>query len=78
MKVQVRKWGNSLAIRIPKPLAADVRISEGSTVDLAVRNGELVVKTKPHYELADLLAQITDENIHEEWDTGEPVGREIW
>lgn len=78
MKVQVKKWGNSLAIRIPKLLADDVRISEGATVDLNVRDGDIVVKTRPHLALQDLLAGVRPANVPGEWETGRPVGREHW
>lgn len=42
MRVRIRKWGNSLALRIPKPLAAETRLGPGAAVELTVRDGQLV------------------------------------
>lgn len=74
---QVKKWGNSLGIRIPKSLALKIGLEEGSEVDLDVENGHLIIKPKSA-TLAELLAQVTPENIHEEVSTGESQGRELW
>ena len=80
MRVAVQKWGNSLALRIPKAVAEESRIRQGSVVDLRLRKGELVVKplVKPEYTLDELLAAVTDENLYGEVDTGVPKGRETW
>ncbi|MFF2885540.1 AbrB/MazE/SpoVT family DNA-binding domain-containing protein [Paenibacillus sp. NPDC057967] len=74
---QVKKWGNSLGIRIPKSLALKVGIEEGSEVDLDVEDGHLVIKPKS-VTLDELLAQVTPDNLHIEVFTGEPQGRESW
>ena len=80
MKSRVQKWGNSLALRIPKSFAAEVGLCEDLAVDLSVTEGKLVVQ--PHSEeplsLDDLLRGVTKENLHHEWDTGSAVGKEIW
>jgi len=80
MQTKIKKWGNSLALRIPKVLALDARIKEGSQVDLSVSDGELIAKPtgKADYDLEKLVRKITPDNIHDEVKTGEPVGREIW
>ena len=80
MRTKIVKWGNSLGLRIPKSFAEEVRVTEGSIVDLSMKDGNLVVKVpKPdEVDLKDLLDGITDENIHEEIDTGDAVGGEIW
>jgi antitoxin MazE len=79
MKTTVQKWGNSLAVRIPRPFAEEVHLEENSTVDLTVRGGKLViVPAEPELTLDALVDQITDENRHEEVETGKPVGNEIW
>jgi antitoxin MazE len=81
MKVKIQKWGNSLAVRIPKSFAVQTQIEQDSVVDLSLVNGEIVVKPqkdKPKYTLEQLLAEITDENIHPETDWGNPVGKEIF
>lgn len=80
MKTRIQKWGNSLALRIPKPFAEEARLVEDATVDLTVRNGKLVVVAVegPDETLENLVARITAENRHGETDTGRPVGHEVW
>lgn len=79
MNTRVQKWGNSLALRIPKALAREARLSQGSRVDLRLVDGRLVAEPgqMPEYRLDDLLAGVTDENIHQEISTGPPAGTEI-
>ena len=80
MKARIVKWGNSLALRIPKPFADEVRLAEDSPVDVSVRNGKLVVVPMVDSELTleDLVSQITPENRHGETETGTAVGNEVW
>jgi antitoxin MazE len=79
MKTTVQKWGNSLAVRIPRPFAEEVNLSENSAVDLTVRGGKLViVPAAPEITLAVLVANITEANRHDEIETGNPVGNEVW
>lgn len=80
MRVQVQKWGNSLALRIPKPFAEDTGVREGSVVQLTVAEGRLVAEPlrKKKVLLRQLLAGINRRNIHKEMETGPAVGREIW
>ncbi|GIO98411.1 multidrug transporter MatE [Paenibacillus lautus] len=72
---QVQKWGNSLGIRIPKALAMEIGLEEGSEIDLDVKDGHLVIKPRTN-TLEDLLSKITPDNLHSEVQTGEPQGRE--
>ena len=63
MKVKIAKWGNSLAVRLPKRLADELGLEHGKTVELLRQGSKLVVETAtapkiPHYRLEDLLAQI--------------------
>ncbi len=80
MRTRVQKWGNSLALRIPKSFAAEIGLAENLAVDLSVAEGCLVVQPQPEQSLRleDLLRAITDENLHGEWETGPAVGKEIW
>lgn len=80
MKTRVQKWGNSLALRIPKSFATEVGLRENLAVDISIREGRLVVQPQPeeHLRLKDLLQDITDENLHHEWKTGPAVGKETW
>lgn len=80
MKTKVQKWGNSLALRIPRALAEDADVHVGSAVELALVEGRLIITpaAAPHYELAELLASVKKSNIHGEVVSGEPIGREAW
>lgn len=80
MRARVQRWGNSLALRIPKAFATETALESGSEVELTLDEGRLVVTplAAPSYELEDLLAQVTPENLHSEVDTGLSVGDEAW
>lgn len=78
MKVQVQKWGNSLALRIPKSFAVETSIENGSTVEITLEKGAIVMKpAKEEINLEDLISGITSENIHVEVDFGRPEGKEL-
>ena len=80
MQTKIQRWGNSLGLRIPRALAADVGVKAGAEVDVSVRDGALVVKParRARYRLEELVRKITAKNLHGEVDTGAPVGREVW
>lgn len=80
MKTRIQKWGNSLALRIPKSFAAEAGLSENSPVDLALVEGRLVVQAAAPSgpTLEDLVNGITKANRHGEWNTGPAVGNESW
>ena len=80
MHVRVQKWGNSLAVRIPKPLAEDADVKEGTVLNLAVSEGRVIATPvrRKKLSLKRLLAKVDRKNIHKEVDFGAPVGREIW
>ncbi len=80
MKTQVQKWGNSLALRIPKAFAAELGLAPGFPVELSVKEGNLVVRPSSiqRYVLSDLLTRVTEANLHGEQDYGDPVGSEEW
>ena len=80
MRTRIQKWGNSLAVRIPKAFAAEVGLESESAVEVSMQDGCLVIapiKDNP-YTLEGLLAQVTDENLHPETSTGRAVGNEVW
>jgi antitoxin MazE len=79
MKTRVQKWGNSLALRIPKAFAAEAGLRADTTVNLSLVGGALVVQpiTPPPFTLEQLLCAITDESLPGEWDTGPAVGKEV-
>jgi antitoxin MazE len=76
----IRKWGNSLAIRFPQSLLAQLNLQANAEVEINVEKGRLVLTpiNKPKYTLDELLAQITPENRHDEIDFGKPAGKEEW
>ena len=76
-KSHVSKWGTSLAIRIPKPIAEQWGVQEGSSIEIVPR-GDQVVLRKKSYDLASMLAQIEPSNLHPEHDTGPAQGNEAW
>ena len=80
MRARIQKWGNSLALRIPKPFAEEARIRQGSEVDLALSEGRLVAtpRSRRKWTLASLLAGVTRGNLHGEADFGPAMGREAW
>ncbi|MBN1967565.1 MAG: AbrB/MazE/SpoVT family DNA-binding domain-containing protein [Anaerolineae bacterium] len=80
MITRIQKWGNSLALRIPKPFADAAGLDQNSPVEITFADGKIVVSpvSEPAYSLEGLLSQVTDDNLHGETDTGVPVGRESW
>ncbi len=80
MKTRVQKWGNSLALRIPKSFATEVGLQRETSVEISLANGKLVITpiAKPKPTLKQLLAKITKGNLHHEVDTGAAVGNETW
>jgi antitoxin MazE len=80
MKTRVQKWGNSLALRIPKSFAEEAGLHADAAVELSLEGGRLVIQpiAPPPLTLDQLLRGITDENLPGEWDTGPAVGREVW
>ena len=76
MAVTLQKWGNSVGLRVPKPLLEQLGLKEGSEVDLVVEGNRLVIKQR-RPTLAELLAQCRPENRPDPIDFGPPVGREL-
>ena len=80
MHTKIQKWGNSLALRIPRVFADQVKIQKGSDVDISVDDGKLLISviSKEEYSLEDFLSKIDENNIHEEITFGDSAGREVW
>jgi antitoxin MazE len=80
VKTTAQKWGNSLAVRVPKSVASQIGLKAQDDLEIEVQDGNVVLK--PHlcrvYRLDDLVKRITKKNRHDAIDTGGPVGREIW
>jgi antitoxin MazE len=80
MKTRIQKWGNSLALRIPRSFADKVGLEYDAPVDVSLVDGKLVVIPvgEPMLPLEGLLAQVTEDNLHREVDTGQAMGKEAW
>jgi antitoxin MazE len=79
MKTRVKRWGNSLAVRIPRDLAQKVGLKVGDEVEIMVEGGYIVIKPlhSQRFTLEELLAGVTEDKLHGEFDTGPDVGKEI-
>ena len=80
MLTKVQKWGNSLALRIPKAFALDAQLENNSVVEVSLIDGQIVIKpvSMPAWTLVQLLSGINSDNIHRETETGVAVGNEVW
>lgn len=80
MRTRIQKWGNSLALRIPKTFAGEVGLGKETPVEVSVADGKIVITPVPEKKptLEQLLKKITDDNIHKEFDTGPAAGNETW
>ena len=80
MRSKIQKWGNSLALRLPKAFASELGIDQGTAVELSIEQDRLLVTpaTTKARALARLVAKVTPENVHGEVMTGGAVGRETW
>ena len=74
---RVSKWGTILAIRIPKAIAQQWGVHEGTAIEIVPR-GDHIVLRKETYDLDEMLAQVTDDNLHSEQDSGSAQGTEEW
>ena len=80
MEAEIEKWGDSYALRIPKDLALELGLDFGAKVKLLKRLGclRVVPPGVKHHTLEELLASYPDDYEPEEWDSGPPVGKEVW
>ncbi len=80
MQTKIQKWGNSLALRIPKSFAINAKLRQNETVELSIDKEKIIITLigKKEYSLNDLLEGVSENNLHNEFDTGVPVGKETW
>lgn len=79
MRTKVQKWGNSLAVRIPKPFAEGAGLRESSEVEMSLEKGAVrLAPVRPRWQLRRLLSGVTKQNLHAEVESGTAVGREAW
>jgi antitoxin MazE len=77
MKAKIVKWGNSLAVRIPKPAAERARLNEGDSLEIETAEGQIALHRISHVpSLSKLVAQITPENRYSEISTADEIGKE--
>jgi antitoxin MazE len=77
MTTKIQKWGNSLAVRIPKEVAEGFR--SGVSVELTREGSALIVRpsNKKKFTLKDLVSNIKPKHLHKETNWGDVVGREL-
>jgi len=78
MIVSIKKWGNSLALRIPKDIAQTLHIENNSMLELSIKDGALVIEPQKSTLLESLVSRIDTDNLHAKVDTGKVVGNEEW
>ena len=78
MQTRIQKWGNSLAIRIPKAFALETRLEPDAPVEVTLHEGKIVITPISPLCLEDLLAHVTEDNLHGEQEIGPSVGSEAW
>ena len=80
MKAVVKKWGNSASVRIPAAVMQAAHLQLDEAVDVREEAGRVVIEPlrRKKYDLEELVKGITQANLHEEIDFGDPVGKEVW
>jgi antitoxin MazE len=80
MEATIKKWGNSLGIRIPKSFSAQAKISDGSKIEINMEGNKITIVPiqKKTYELDELLSMVSEENVHYEIESDGPIGNEVW
>jgi antitoxin MazE len=79
IRVQLVRWGNSLAVRIPKTVLDQTSLREGEELEIGVEGGRISLQpAKRRLTLKSLIAGITPDNVHGEQDWGKPAGKEPW
>ena len=80
MKTVVKKWGNSVAIRIPSAVIQAMQLDLDELVDVREEAGRIVIEPvrQKSYDLNALLKEITAKNRHKAADFGAPLGKEVW
>ena len=79
MQLTMRKWGNSIGVRIPAGILTELNLSAEKKVDVRAEAGRIIIEPiiDAQETLEQLLGQITPDNVHSEIDFGQPVGKEL-
>ena len=78
METTVRKWGNSLGIRIHSHITREYSLKDGSCIDICDSGKEIIIKPVVKNRLSEMIDKINEQNLHTEIDTGSPAGKEAW
>lgn len=79
MQAVVARWGNSLAVRIPKAAVESLGLEDGDAVTIAEENGSLRITRANRIDIAAMIAAMRSETFHDDpWESMAPVGNEIW
>ena len=79
MRSSIAKWGNSLAVRLPRQVVDAANLQEGAEVEITVDDGKLTIAPRrPRYQLSELLADYKPKHRHGEQDWGKRKGKEEW
>ena len=78
MEAVVKKWGNSLGVRIPNFIVRELSLKDGTVVDINDKGKVIIIRPVHKKKLSEILSNINEQNIHKEIETGDPVGKEIW
>jgi antitoxin MazE len=82
MVTKIQKWGNSQGLRLGKQVLEDARIAVGDSVDVAARDGVIVIapvkRIRGKQSLQELVSRIPRNYKTKELDWGRPRGREVW
>ena len=78
MEAVIKRWGNSLGIRIPNLIVRELSLKDGSFVDINDKGNEIIITPLRKSSLSEMLSLINEQNIHEEIKTTGPVGKEVW
>jgi len=78
MEATVRKWGNSLGVRIPNHIVRELSLKDGTVVEINETGKEIIIKPVRKNRLSEMLGNINEYNIHQEIETGAPAGKELW
>jgi antitoxin MazE len=80
MEAKIKKWGNSLGVRIPKSFTIQAGITDGSSIEINMEGDKITIVPlqKDEYKLDELLSMVSEENVHYEIETSGPIGNEVW
>lgn len=70
MSILIKKWGNSASVRIPAAIMGAARLNLDDAVNVREEGGRIIIEpVRPSvYDLTELLANITPDNLHTETD----------